>query len=143
MGQANERKAEKGAGSAEQGVPDLRRESTGLLTFVQCQLTSSSVFQKLGGNCPSIWVPGLEIVYKILHFCVSFYRGLQICKSVTPRKVENHSKSHLQNDFLPKLKLLNCISVYLRFSLFLKLQILASFYIWSIRLGSSYISDVS
>lgn len=74
----------------------FEEESMWLMKFVQCQLTSSSVFQQLGGNCPSTRVPNLEIACKVLHVCVCFHRGLQICKSGTPRKVENHSKSHLQ-----------------------------------------------
>lgn len=64
---------------------DREEESPRLLKFMQYQLTSSLVLQKAGGHSPPLWVPNLEIASKILLVCVCFHRGLQLCKSLTPK----------------------------------------------------------
>lgn len=101
-GRGTERRREYRAGECR----DWQEESTQLPPrFVQYQLTSSLVLQKVRGKCPSTGAPNLEIARESLHVFVCFHRGLQICKSVTLRKVENHSKSWFQMTLLPKLKL--------------------------------------
>lgn len=88
------------------GCRDSRRNQW-TTKFCTVSVTSSSVFQNVGGNCPSTQFSHLETAGKILHvmyMCVS----REVCRfshlGPQERLIITYSKSQFQMTFLPKVK---------------------------------------
>ena len=47
------------------------------------KLASASMFQKIGGNCPSVRFPHLETAHKILHI-ICMYVSMEVCRFSHP-----------------------------------------------------------